>query len=464
MLSWLILFVFSCSDHTVPIDDIGSSSFDDTGSSPVEDTESQLATFYASHGGRDAFPAHTVAMVEALLYAQDEVGRGDLAAARARIDAIFEAYPMSADVWTEDATRHGVNVGWPIAYYGLRMLDVVASEPEATRSGALTMTAVVATCASVRRPTIDGGSETVDLDIDPRILAEDAQMLHQSTALFRRWVQTITGGLDVELEVVEQTECATVDYSDDGDIVVSYPDAAAMIDLVDAEVAEQTDLWWVVAPSGVPGDGSGYDRHFITGGMGVYGLGLPLLLSDDAWFTRKPEHLGEGDYSDVERRVYQPQWFQHEFMHHLYRAWPEFELEVTGHQWFDRSTWPDDFEGAHEPDYYAESIAKRLMDADPSLAEGLQAPEPVIIDDAEILSGDYARQPVENEWHQITVAVSGADITWSNAAGVSWGLELIEGRLFTGEDCPYGVSEISVVLEEDRVTELYFGGEAYVRQ
>lgn len=61
----------------------------------VEDTDAQFAAFYAEHGGREAFPEHTVAMIEAMLYAQDEVDQGDLAAARARIDAIFATYPLS---------------------------------------------------------------------------------------------------------------------------------------------------------------------------------------------------------------------------------------------------------------------------------------------------------------------------------------------------------------------------------
>ena len=36
------------------------------------------------------------------------------------------------------------------------------------------------------------------------------------------------------------------------------------------EIAENTDFWWTIVPSGVPGDGSGYNKHFITGGMGGY--------------------------------------------------------------------------------------------------------------------------------------------------------------------------------------------------
>ena len=42
---------------------------------------------------------------------------------------------------------------------------------------------MVAPCASVSRPTLpDLEPETVDLDIDPSILAEDAALLHTATA------------------------------------------------------------------------------------------------------------------------------------------------------------------------------------------------------------------------------------------------------------------------------------------
>ena len=59
---------------------------------------------------------------------------------------------------------------------------------------------------------------------------------------------------------------------------------------------------------------------------------------------KKTEYLGVGDYSEIEILAYMPQWFQHEFMH-LYSKWPEFGLEDTPHQWFDRSTWPSDYRG-----------------------------------------------------------------------------------------------------------------------
>ena len=142
---------------------------------------------------------------------------------------------------------------------------------------------MVAPCADVTRPTLpDLHPETVRLDLAPEILADDARRLHQVTALFRRWVHAITGGLEVELVVAELEGCTTVDYTDDGSIIVSYPDAASMVASVPDDIADGTDFWWVVAPSGVPGDGSGYGRHFITGGMSGVGAGLPLFLSDDA--------------------------------------------------------------------------------------------------------------------------------------------------------------------------------------
>lgn len=150
--------------------------------------------------------------------------------------------------------------------------------------------------------------------------------------------------------------CAKTDFTDDGEMIVSYPDTQAMIDAVSPEIASTTDIWWVIAPSGVQETATTLNRHVITGGMGLSNDGRPLILSDDLWFVRKTEHLGQGKWTELELRTYHPQWFQHEFMHHIYRTWPEYGLEATDHQWFDRNTWPDDFVGVYEPDYYFEAI------------------------------------------------------------------------------------------------------------
>ncbi|GAB5551426.1 MAG: hypothetical protein Sapg2KO_10170 [Saprospiraceae bacterium] len=431
-----------------------------------------LNSFYKENGGRDAFPVDEMLALEALIFAQEDVAQGRLQEAQKKINEVFSKLPLSDSKWQEISSNSHcpgcpINIGSPAAYYGLRMLDQIIELGNPEGSESLTMTVVVAPCAEVSRPTLPNlESETVNLPIAPEILANDGRILHISTALFRKWVQAITGGMKVNLEVYTLEECTTVTYTDDGSTIVSYPDAQAMVNAVPDEVAKETDFWWVIAPSGVPGDGAGYGRHFITGGMGGYGVGLPLFLSDDAWFTRKPEHMGKGAYHEVELRTYQPQWFQHEFMHHLFRNWSEFGLEDSSHQWFSRSTWPADFQGEWEPDYYAESITKRLLNATPSLAEGLKAPEYIDFDvsDLSILVGQYQRQPVQNAWHEVEIVMNGAVLSWKNAAKVSWSLSIIDGEVWTGTDCPYGAQKLSVSVGSDqKISSIYFNGEAYDR-
>jgi hypothetical protein len=429
-------------------------------------TSALLESFYAEHGGRARFAEPIAAAVEAMLLAEDDVAAGDLASARARIEAVFAAWPYASDGWPVEAPA-GLNLGSPVAYYGLRMLETIVAAGPLERTGTLHMTAIVARCATVTRPTLpDLAPETVPLELDPEVLANNAQVLRESTDLFRHWVTAITRGLAVELRVEVMEGCATVTYTDDGRVIVSYPNTDEMVAGIPEAVARDTDFFWVVAPSGVPGDGSGYGRHFITGGMGGIGA-RPLFLSDDGWFVRKPEHLGRGRYHPLERRVYLPQWFQHEFMHHLFRTWPQFALEASDHQWFDRSTWPEDFSGRFEPDYYAEAIHKRLLDASPSLAEGLQGVEYADLDVLALaaIEGTYQRTPVLNDWHLVTVtAVGPREARWTNQAGVSWSLSVREGALFSGEDCPYGEVRLDVELDGGgQVAALWFGGERYGR-
>jgi hypothetical protein len=443
-----------------------SDTTDDSGTPNEPNTASLLEEFYAQNGGREAFDGLPAAALEALLHGEDDVDAGDLASAAARVQAVFATWPYESDDWYSGAPA-GLNIGSPVSYYGLRMLEHVVDAGPVEVTHTIQMTAIVATCATVTRPTLpDLEPETVSLELDPEILANDARVLRESTNLFRHWVTAITRGVGVELVVVEMEGCATVTYTDDGSIIVSYPDTGEMIAGIPTSTARDADFLWVVAPSGVPGDGSGYGRHFITGGMGGAGA-RPLFLSDDAWFIRKPEHLGTGDYHTVERRAYQPQWFQHEFMHHVFRTWPELQLEVSAHQWFDRSTWPADFEGRFEPDYYSEAINKRLFDVTPTMAEGFTGKDyaDMATTPLSALAGTYQRQPMENDWHLVTVTVEGESATWTNAAGVAWSLVVDGGTLYSGSECPYGAVAIDVELDSaGAVSALWFGGEAYVRQ
>ncbi len=296
----------------------------------------QLTAFFAANGGRSGFTDNQVKALETVLFALDEIEAGQLVAARTRVDAMLAAYPLSTGGWYGGLGYRGLNLGSPIGYYAVRMLDQILTLGNPSRTGKLRMPAVVAASAAVTRPTLpDFAPETVQLGIAPEILADDARRLYLVTRLFLRWVQAISGGLEVELVVHVMDQNATVNFTRVGDIIVSYPDAEAMVNSVPASLTNTTDLWWVIAPSGVPGNGSGFNTHFITGGMGSHSSGVPLILSDDAWFTRKPEHLGSGPYSEVELMMYQPNWLQHEFMHHLFRTWPQFGLEVVGHQWLN---------------------------------------------------------------------------------------------------------------------------------
>jgi hypothetical protein len=431
------------------------------------DTAAELAAFYSSNGGESGFTDNQVKALDTLLFSLDEIEAGQLVSARARIDAMFADYPLSASSWTNGDGYLDLNIGSPPGYYGIRMLDQILTLGNPSRTGTLQMTAVVAPSAMVTRPTLpDLAPETVELDIAPEILAEDARRLHMVTQLFRRWIQAISGGLHVELVVYVMDEGTTVNFTDDGQNILSYPDAAQMIDSVPSNIANATDFWWVIAPSGVPGDGSGYNRHFITGGMGAYGAELPLFLSDDAWFTRKVEHLGSGPYSEIELRMYQPQWFQHEFMHHVYKLWPEFGLEDESHQWFDRTSWPADFVGRWEPDYYAESFTKRIFGASVSVAEALQAPDFAdmsVLPLANLL-GNYRHDPVENPWHEVNISLEEGNLRWNNNAGVSWGLEILGTELWSEAGSPYGADKLYVQIDEnENVIAVYFKGARYGR-
>lgn len=432
----------------------------------------ELAAFFNANGGQADFPINQVKALETVMFALDEIEAGQLVAARARVDAMLAAHPLSTTGWANGAGYLGLNIGDPAGYYGIRMLDQILTLGNPSRAGTMRMTAVVAPTASVTRPTLPNFvPEVVQLDIAPEILANDARRLHIATRLFRRWIQAITGGLHVELVVYPMTQGTTVNLTDEPDYFVSYPEGVEMVDTVPASIANNTDFWWVIAPSGVPGDGTGFSKHFITGGMGLHSDGTPLFLSDDKWFTRKPSHLGNGPYSEVEVGMYHPMWFQHEFMHHLYRTWPGERLEVTGHQWFQRRNWPSDFVGidywkTREPDYYAESLTKRLLTATPSLASVLQRPDCADMSSfpLEKLVGTYQRNPYQNTYHDVTITLVGGNLRWSNAAGVGWGLEVIGEKLWRTVESGYGAAPLRVDIDTSGdVIAIINSGEPYLR-
>lgn len=111
------------------------------------------------------------------------------------------------------------------------------------------------------------------------------------------------------------------------------------------------------------------------GGLSWFGdKSKPVFICEDDCILKKTApSQGVGFRTEAERRMYLPEWLQHEFFHHLFTSWPDLNLEKDGnHQWFDRSKWPADFTGKIEEDYYSEALNKRLYQLIPSIAQRLQ--------------------------------------------------------------------------------------------
>lgn len=409
--------------------------------------------------------------------------------ARGVLDEFWTNHPAGAPDWkaayqeaAEATAKTGINLGHPACYYALRMLTECVEWRTSGKKPAhapitATMTIVLVGKAQGIQPRTRAEMEAgkgieASRDLDQRLLADDHQLIKESTWLFTEYVRAATEGqLEVKIDYVNLPKLVvptSVTWDQRGHAGLANGAWGAIWDAVPEAQRRRTDWWWVLYPSAVP------DRHpdfatteFVTGGMGTGPDGQsPCFIIDDKWLVRKPPHLGRGDYSSLERRAYLPQWFQHEFFHHLYRIYPEFGLEKQGHDWFNRSTWPPDFQGELEPDYYAESLKRRFKGSSPSLAFRLlyAPPSPDLFAQikTEDVLGEYVHEPVQNDWHRgrITRDESG-QLWWQNQAGKKWRLTLDKpaGALRTFEDNPYYSSpqsrNFNLVLERDPATARY---------
>ncbi|MGE3173430.1 MAG: hypothetical protein AB7O97_12465 [Planctomycetota bacterium] len=403
----------------------------------------------------------TFVRVEALLDT-DEPER-----AAALLAELWREHPPGTPGWQRAGVGLGdLNVGRPPAYYALRMQTDVAewlrTAGDVEPADRAVLTVVLPGRSRGRQPAdlaqlAAGAGDEVEHELLPQLLADDARIIRQSLQLFGDYVGAMTDGrlgVSVRLlplpDLTVPVHCVAEPRRHAG----LAPGALAQVwAAVPDDVRADTDWWWVVHPSHVPEQHADFARtEFVTGGMGRGPDGSsPCLLCDDRWLWRKPPHLGQGVYSELERRVYLPQWLQHEFFHFLFGSNPEFELERTSHQWFDRSTWPEDFEGAFEADYYHEALHRRLRPrARPPLhAQLVRRPPP----DALLqrlrprdLQGVYRREPRENDWHEGRIELTGGErengrirLRWRNDAGRSWDLWFRPGdaALETGDGNPY---------------------------
>jgi hypothetical protein len=420
------------------------------------------------------------------------------------LNRLWDEVPPGSARWIEAGqqaqaalSQSGFNIGTPPGYYALQMLTECCRWKQQHPQPVESPTEIVWTILLVghlegRQPRTAaeraiGTGPMVRLDLDPRLAARNHQVIRQSTRLFCDYVSAITQGqLQVRLNVVPLNDVTATGR------VTPLPQAQAGLDgtgynrvwaAVPQELVQRTDWWWLIYPSIVPEQHPDFrTTEFITGGMGGGpNNGSPLFIIDDKWLLRKPPHLGHGEMHALERRAYLPQWLQHEFFHHLFRIYPEFQLEsARGHDWFDRSTWPADFEGNFEPDYYAEALHKRLQRSERRLVETLKVSSTDLSQSitAAQLAGRYERTPIENDWHRGTLSVlpqtEEPKLEWQNAAGVRWPLtlELKHGQLLCGPESPYFASpqgksfQIKVAKGRSKTIEVigfHFNGEYYRR-
>lgn len=472
-----------------------------TGSKPSD-------VLLAGHNPAD-FPALYREAMDAFFFAEEAYRQGDYARTSSILNAFWATNPAGAREWGREyrldfplGQTKGVNFGAPVCYNALRMLTEAAAWREKSggkaegKSADIQWTVLLADHSAGVMPATpqelrDRKGAMVRHDLDPKMLADANAIVEQSTWLFREFVHAMTGGrLTVHTSIVPLPDLEVPVEITAGPLNFATLTAGAerrIWGAVPESVRAATDWWWVIYPSHFPEQSKELaELEYITGGMSVGpDRQSPSFLIDDLWLLRKPSpYAGRTPYTEAERRAYLPQWFQHEFFHHLFREYPQFQLEAKSHQWFDRKTWPADFEGLMETDYYIEALHKRLQAATPPLWVKLRyaAPPREVWDRITTakLVGRYRRTPVENPWHEGDIEQQPSGLAWRNAANRQWGLKpnLKEGMLDTDPtDNPYFLSNPStgqvflLVLRRDadgeylpEVAGFRFNGEFYAKQ
>ncbi len=312
-----------------------------------------------------------------LLEAEDKVLAKDYLGASKITGPLIEKYPLILNDtpgnnvwWSNYAIVNGrtprPHLGEPGTYAHLRMLDdiikVGISKPLPGNT-ALQMAIVMPVCSDIvpiKGPTL------LNYRLNPDIKTNSYEAVRQSLRLFQSYILAISGGeLRLELNFYEVNSCFQIKKATD---YVGGNFSAPILQLP-AGVADKSDMFWVIYPSD---PSTGVDFGF-SSGVSSFGPGKAVFICEDHWVMKKrsPDQ-GEGNRTDVERRMYLPEWIQHEFFHHLFSSWPELGLEKTPHEWFTKANWPADFTGNEEEDYYAEALNKRLYQATPSIAQKLK--------------------------------------------------------------------------------------------
>lgn len=342
-------------------------------------TPAALAEFWDRYGAKENFPPLYVELITKLLEAEDKVVDKDYQGARLIVDDLIKKNPLIGDTgdgeqgwWAHyGPTQPGKprpHLGEPGPYPHLRMLDEITrvgvSKPMLGKTS-IQMTIVMPVCSDI---IPDIGPTLLNERLNPEIEAVNYKAVRQSLRLFQSYLLAISGGeLNLELKFYKINKCFEINK--EKNYVGNFTEPLLQLP---KGVAEKTDMFWLIYPHDTD---KGARWITFSGGISSFnGTSKPVFICDDSWIIKKraPDQ-GVGPRTEVERQMYLSQWLQHEFFHHLYSAWKvELGIEDNGHPWRDRSTWPADFTGKEEVDYYSETIRKRFYQVTPSIAQRLQ--------------------------------------------------------------------------------------------
>jgi hypothetical protein len=469
-------------------------------------SKANITAFFNEYGGKSKFSKHYIDALTTMIVVEDLVKASNYVQAKKELDKLWKTYPIGSNIWWNakaDDNKNKTNLGSPPAYSSLRILtDIVNHHLNNPNPSDEILTAtlrvVLVECSEGKQPKTvaemkNEGGQVIKRKLDSKLKADNHRIIEQSLDLFRRYITSMTDGkLKVAVKYYDlKNYCAPTQVLKDGKRA-DLKNYGAVLNQVPQEIKENTDWWWILYPSAVPEDGvdgvaidAGFDKNaFITGGMGGYGKNEPVFIIDDKWLVRIPPHMGKGTMSDIERRVYLPQWLQHEFFHHLYGSYPDLKLEVKGHDWHNRSFWASDFTGTFESDFYYETLHKRLKQATPRLHYMLN---PTYKPSANVLNSLDIRQFVNktfdttsevkkrggtpNDWHIAQIIQENGKYYWKNNAGAKWEVvpDLKNAVFRTKDDNPYKGQDFHIAFKQDEtgaftnvVEGLYFQGGLYL--
>ena len=342
-------------------------------------TSAALDEFWGRYGAKTSFDKDWVELLTKLLDAEDKVVAEDFKGARVIVDELIKKYPLmennqpEANAWWVNYNKMQLknprpHFGEPGMYAHLRMLDdITKMGVSKTMLGKTTlrMAVVMPACTDI---VPEQGPTLINERLNPEIEANDFAVLRQSLRLFQSYLLAISGGeLRLELKFYKIEKCFQI-KPETRYLGGNFDEP--LLQLPKGE-AEKTDMFWLVYPNQYD---KGAKISFSSGISLFNGKDKPVFMCEDDWVLKKraPDQ-GSGSRTEVERRMYLPEWFQHEFFHHMFASWPELKLEGTkNHEYHDKAFWPADFTGQIEEDYYSESLRKRFYSQPISIAQKLK--------------------------------------------------------------------------------------------